>query len=48
VDLGDFAEFQVCFTQSAWPACLPANMTGQDETIDLSDFVIFATMMSGP
>ncbi|UCG16928.1 MAG: hypothetical protein JSV19_02615 [Phycisphaerales bacterium] len=48
VDLGDFAEFQVCFTQSAWPACLPANMTGQDETIDLDDFFIFASVMSGP
>jgi len=38
VDLGDFADFQVCFGESAGLGCEPGNMTGTDAVIDLDDF----------
>ena|GEM_PF-1652096 len=45
VDLADFAVFQVCFGQSALGGCEPGNMTGADETIDLTDFAVFVAAL---
>jgi hypothetical protein len=48
VDLEDFAEFQICFMHGISSPCLPANLIGQDETIDLDDFAWFAKLFAGP
>ena len=48
VDLGDFADFQVCFGEPAGLGCEPGNMTGTDAVIDLDDFAAFVAALNGP
>jgi hypothetical protein len=43
VDFRDFARFQVCFDKNPMPGlCLPGDMNGIGDTIDLDDFALFA------
>jgi len=48
VDLADFAAFQACFDKAFTPECLPADLTGLDRQIDLADYVVFASLLTGP
>jgi hypothetical protein len=48
VDLGDFADFQVCFGEPAGLGCEPGNMAGTDAMIDLDDFSEFVVVLNGP
>ena len=50
VDLADFAAFQICFDHQivSGSDCEPANMTGNDGTINLDDLALFAATLGGP
>ncbi len=48
VDLWDFSRFQACFERDPMPGlCLPGDMNGIGDTIDLDDFVLFAQTLEG-
>lgn len=47
VDLEDAAVFQWCFGQTAAPSCYAGNLAG-DANIDMSDYITFETVLSGP